>query len=127
MLRFRHNYVSMRTSLTTAFALIGVFSILFFLLITQISVKDNIDMLQKEELLRMSKVITNDMYGMSQSLFITIKDYTVWDEAYRNAKLDNKQFFEDNFQNWLPQNEDIAFVLVLGPQKKYPFFLWLPL
>jgi signal transduction histidine kinase/sensor domain CHASE-containing protein len=113
MKRIELSDLSIRTIFLFSFLSITVLSITLFYLITVNSISNNLDKTEYAELQTNSIVIQEDLDLLNASLFILATDYGVWDESYQNAKEKDKEFFDTNFKDWLPENQDVDLILVL--------------
>lgn len=118
MKRIKLSDFSIRTIFLFSFISITVLSITLFYFITINSISNNLDKTEYAELETTSNVIYEDFNALNISLFKLATDYGVWDEAYLNAKENDKNFFTKNFKDWLPENQDVDLILVLDSSKR---------
>ncbi len=116
-LKNRNRNASMKEALIIASVIISLISIVFYFLITQSSVRKNINELEKYELEHQSEVILNEIYSKCNDTFRVANDYGFWDEAFQKSEENDTQFFKENYSEWLPSNQNINLILVLGSEK----------
>lgn len=118
MKRIKLSDLSIRTIFLFSFVSISVLSITLFYFITINSISNNLDKTEHIELQTHSDIIHGDIALLNAFMFNLATDYGVWDEAYRKAEDNDKEFFKKNYNDWLPKNQGVDLILVLDSKER---------
>lgn len=64
--------------------------------------------------LQAERLLDNEVYNLG----ILLKDYATWDEAYTSVKTGNTKWFNINYLDWLPSNDNIDIIIIANTKKE---------
>ena len=103
--------------LAVALFIITFTSLLVYSSIVSKSVLDSLVIVEKAKIKETTEVVSRVSFNMASNIERVVKDYSLWDEAYKNVLENDTKWIKDNFIDWLPNNFEMDLILVADKKK----------
>lgn len=98
--------------------IIGFVPLVISFMFDNIIIADSLLKLEKKNIQTLSNQISLIIEEELNELLMTVKDESVWDEAYEKIEEKDYIWFKKNFSGWMPANFDIDLSVVMNMSKE---------
>lgn len=92
--------------------LVGIIPILSLIFMSTYNLKNNFEIIEKEtltsDILQLQNIFDSELDSINQ----IVVDYSIWDDTYNAIINKDEEFYNENFDDWLPVNFGIDLIIV---------------